>query len=171
MGLFSEIGSIASSIGTKATALDAVLQQQQISASVLAQLQPLLGQLNDSNRPLSAIFGDVSKMVAGPSVAGSVDPMLKALKVMKLMTDIAAVKARLQQLQEDLDDALDETRQPTKSTQEAITRMMNDLMQPDPGDQEVARNALQRQKQMVDLLSKMVQGQSDAQKSILQNMR
>jgi len=168
MGLFSDIASITSAIGTKATALDAVLQQQQISSSVLTQLQPLMGQLSDSTRPLNAIFGDVNKTLGSAASGGDT---LKSLKIMKLMTDIAAVKSRLQQLQEDLDDALDETRQPARSTQEALTRMMNDLVQPDLGNQEVTTTALQRQKQMIDLLSKMMQNQGELQKSVINNMR
>lgn len=171
MGLFKDITAIANSLGDKASELDSALQQQQISGSVLAQLQPLLDQITDSSRPLSAIYGDVNKLMGmgGTSPGGGSGQTVKALKIVKLMTDIAGVKARLQQLQEELDDALDETRRPAKSDQDAIKRMLNDLSQDDGAQDSAAQ--LKRQQQMFDLLSKMVTTMGDQQKSVINNMR
>ena len=172
MGLFDGIINTVGSISSKTGALNSALLQAQIPASALAQLQPLLDQINGSNRPLSAIFGDVSKVLGGSSSLGNASGQaMKSLKIVKLMNDIASVKLRLEQLEEELDDALDETRRPAKSDQDAIARMLNDLAQPDAGVQQQAQQAMERQRQMFDLLSKMLQQMGDTQKSVIQNMR
>ncbi|MGA2185054.1 MAG: hypothetical protein ABSH47_18705 [Bryobacteraceae bacterium] len=167
MGLFDGIIDTAGSISSKTGALNSALLQAQIPAAMLAQLEPLLGQITDSSRPLSAIFGDVTKVLGGSSPGGSSGQSVKALKVLKLMNDIASVKVRLQQLEEELDDALDETRRQSRSDQEAITRMLNDLSQPESPD---VSTQLKRQQQMFDLLSKMTQQMGDMQKSAINNI-
>jgi hypothetical protein len=167
MGLFDSIGDIAKSISCKTGALNSALLQTEISASMLAQLEPLLGQISDSSRPLSSIFGDVNKVLGGSAQGDG--SALKALRVVKLMNDIASVKQRLEQLEEELDDALDETRRPSRSDQEALTRMLNDML-PAVQSQDGAA-MMKRQQQMLELLSTTLQKQGDMQKNAIRNMK
>jgi ABC-type transporter Mla subunit MlaD len=168
MSMFGDIGSIANSITTKANGLDTVLKSAQISAAVLSQLQPLLNQITDTDRPLSSIMGDLNRLMGGQGNADSV----KAMKLMKVMTDIASLKTRLQELEEELDELLDEARRPAKSEAEAMRRMMQDLG-PGSGDttSDAVLQAQKRQQQLFEMISTMMQKSSDMQKSAIGNMR